>query len=49
MKEVKDLKIKWEIQLVTLCEVIKQKKKSMEDNIMDEQEKRKMTRRLEER
>ena len=49
VKEVKDLKKKWEIQSVTLCEAIKQKKKAMEEKIMDEQEKRKMARRLEER
>lgn len=48
-KEAKDLKREQEIQLVTLCEAMEQKKKAMEDKLMAEEEKRQMAIKLEER
>ena len=48
-EEIRNLKIEQESQVILLCEVIKQKKKAMEDKVMIEDDKRVLTNRLEEK
>ena len=48
-KKVRNLKVKQEVQSIFLCEVTEKKKKAEEDKVMIEDEKRIVTKRLEEK
>ena len=48
-KEIRILKLEKESQAIMLCEVTKQKKKAMVDKAMNEEDKRILTNRLEEK
>ena len=47
--EIWTLKIEQELQAIMLCEVTKQKKRAIEDKAMIEEDKRNLTKRLEEK
>ena len=48
-EEIKNLKIEQESQAMMLCEVTEQKKRSIEDKVMIEEDKRNKVNRLEEK
>ena len=48
LEEIRNLKLEQESHAIMLCEVTKQKKKAMEDKVMIEEDKRVLSKRLEE-
>ena len=49
VEEIRNLKIEQESQAMMLCEVTKKKKRSIEDKVMIEEDKRNLANRLEEK
>ena len=48
-KEIRNIKLEQESQAILVCEVVEQKKKSMEEKVMIEEDKRVLANRLEEK